>query len=258
MKPYRKTGRLSIFLGLVALGMIGVLSLALVLAPQLEQQLVHGGAGVPNRTAVILMSLAQPTLLLALGAAIGCVFAPRMGLRSLLERSRPLTRLKRTAAVAIACGLTLAIVFTAADAFVFRSHLDNATVSALTPRAIESVVSAVLYGGLTEEIITRWGLLSLFAWLGWRVFERNRERASARVFYTAIVLSAVLFALAHLPAAARVGPLTTPLLTRVLALNTAAGLVFGWLFWRHNLETAMLAHATTHVGLAAAALVLAS
>jgi membrane protease YdiL (CAAX protease family) len=146
------------------------------------------------------MSLAQPTLLLVLSAAVGCVFAPRMGLRSLLERSRPLTRLKRRAAVAIACGFTLAIVFTAADVFVFRPYLDSAARSALTPRGIASVLSALLYGGITEEIITRWGLLSLFAWLAWRVFERDRERASARVFYTAILLSAVLFALAHLPA----------------------------------------------------------
>jgi hypothetical protein len=46
MSPYRKAGRLSTFLGLVALGMIGVLSLPLVLAPQLEQQLVQGSAEV--------------------------------------------------------------------------------------------------------------------------------------------------------------------------------------------------------------------
>ena len=32
--------------------------------------------------------------------------------------------------------------------------------------------------------------------------------------------------------------------------NLLAGMAYGWLFWRRSLETAMLAHATTHIGLA--------
>jgi hypothetical protein len=151
--------------------------------------------------------------------------------------------------------LALAILFTVADVFIFRAYFDDATVGLLQPGGIASVLSAILYGGITEEIITRWGVISLFAWLGWHAFQRNRDRPSAAVFYMAIVLAAFVFALAHLPAAMKIGSLSAPLVTRVLVLNTVAGLVFGWLFWKHNLETAMLAHASVHAGLATLALV---
>jgi membrane protease YdiL (CAAX protease family) len=30
-------------------------------------------------------------------------------------------------------------------------------------------------------------------------------------------------------------------------LNAAGGILFGWLFWRRNLETAMVSHAAVHV-----------
>ena len=37
------------------------------------------------------------------------------------------------------------------------------------------------------------------------------------------------------------------MLAFVVGGNTLAGLVFGWLFWRHGLEAAMVAHALAHV-----------
>lgn len=33
----------------------------------------------------------------------------------------------------------------------------------------------------------------------------------------------------------------------VIGANTAFGLLFGYLFWRHGLESAMIAHALAHV-----------
>lgn len=240
----------STFLGLLALGMIGVLSLPLSLVPVLEQQLVNAGAGVPSRNVLALMTMWQPALMLLLGAGLGSIFAARGGFVSLLQRSRPLSRLRRCASIAIACGFTLAILFTLADVFFFRNHLDESSIAALEQGGIESTLTAVLYGGLTEEIIARWGLLSLFAWLGWRIFEPGRTRPSHTVVFAAVVLAAIAFATAHLPTAIKIAAISVPLVSRVLVLNTIAGTVFGWLFWRHNLETAMLAHASVHIGLA--------
>jgi hypothetical protein len=249
----RSTG--TAFLGLFALGMIGVLSLPLSLVPILERQVAHTGAAAASRNALALMTVVQPTLLLTLGVALGCIFAPRVGLVSLLERSRPLSRLRRCASIAIACGFTLAIVFTLADVFFFRNQLDESTVAALEQGGLESTLTAILYGGITEEIITRWGLVSFFAWLGWRVFQPKRTHVSDSIFVTAIVLAALVFALAQLPVTMKIAAVSAPLLARVLVLNSVAGGAFGWLFWRHNLETAMLAHASVHLGLAALATV---
>jgi hypothetical protein len=60
--------------------------------------------------------------------------------------------------------------------------------------------------------------------------------------------SALVFAVGHLPALlAQVESLSALLLVRTLLLNSLGGLIFGWLYWQHNLETAMLAHGASHI-----------
>jgi hypothetical protein len=114
------------------------------------------------------------------------------------------------------------------------------------------LVTRVLYGGIVEEVPTRWGFVSLFAWLVWRA--RGCPSPVGRVTYVgAIVAAALLFAIGHLPvlfAMAASPPLW--LVATVVAGNAVPGVAFGWLFWRRGLESAMLAHATAH-GLAAMA-----
>ena len=58
----------------------------------------------------------------------------------------------------------------------------------------------------------------------------------------AVVVAAIAFGAGHLPAAAKVWPLDTVVVTRTLLLNGIAGLVFGWFYVRHGLESAMLSH----------------
>jgi hypothetical protein len=43
------------------------------------------------------------------------------------------------------------------------------------------------------------------------------------------------------------GTLTLPVVGFVVFGNTVAGSLFGWLYWRHGLEAAMLAHAGAHL-----------
>jgi hypothetical protein len=42
--------------------------------------------------------------------------------------------------------------------------------------------------------------------------------------------------------------LTPLIIFRTILLNALGGTLFGWLYWRHNLETAMVAHAAAYVG----------
>ena len=67
--------------------------------------------------------------------------------------------------------------------------------------------------------------------------------------WTAIVISAVLFGVGHLPALAQAVALTPALIARTVLLNAIAGILFGWLYWQRSLETAMIAHASFHVPL---------
>lgn len=52
----------------------------------------------------------------------------------------------------------------------------------------------------------------------------------------------------HLPVASYlIGSLNGPVVLFVVGLNATFGLLFGWLFWRRGLESAMVAHAVTHL-----------
>jgi membrane protease YdiL (CAAX protease family) len=73
--------------------------------------------------------------------------------------------------------------------------------------------------------------------------------------WLAIVVSAVLFGVGHLPALVQAVELTPVLVARTILLNAIAGVIFGWLYWQRSLETAMLSHASFHVPLLVLSLV---
>ena len=63
-----------------------------------------------------------------------------------------------------------------------------------------------------------------------------------------ILASAIVFGVGHLPAvAAMTGHLSSGVALFVVAANSVFGIVFGWLFWRYGLESAMIAHAMAHL-----------
>lgn len=98
------------------------------------------------------------------------------------------------------------------------------------------------YGGITEELLLRLFLMTLITWLLWKLRLRGEDKPSGWVFGGAIVLSALLFGVAHLPAAAALWTLTTVVIARTLVLNSLLGIAFGFLYWQWGLEYAMLSH----------------
>jgi membrane protease YdiL (CAAX protease family) len=90
--------------------------------------------------------------------------------------------------------------------------------------------------------------MTALVWLAWRLLQRRRGTPHAVYIWLAIVVSALVFGAGHLPAAAAlVGELTDDIVLFVVGLNTAFGVLFGYLFWRYGLEAAMIAHGTAHV-----------
>ncbi len=108
----------------------------------------------------------------------------------------------------------------------------------------------MLYGGLTEEVLMRWWLMTLLAWASWRILQRGQGRPKGIWFVVAATLSAVVFGLGHLPAIIGMGVEgTAPVVLYITSVNFIPGLLFGLLFWRHGLEAACLAHMFAHLGL---------
>lgn len=246
------------FLALFALGLLGVLAVGVSTATG------EGGVpGLPEVSGPVLAALVviQPALLLALSVTVGLVLAPRVGLRSHLDnrvRGGPAVRsaiapeFRRAVGVGVAAFLAVVALdaafapFTAADLAAATPAPEAATLSGL----LASLPVRLLYGGITEELLLRWGLLTLFAWAIHAVRSQigpSQETLGRVTAWTAILASAVLFGVGHLPALATVADPTPALIVRTVALNAVAGIGFGWLYWRDSLEAAMIAHATFHV-----------
>ncbi|MCC6196354.1 MAG: CPBP family intramembrane metalloprotease [Burkholderiales bacterium] len=220
-------------------GLPGIVAVTLTLVP--------GGAGgftpLSMPTAVAL----SVALLLALAVWLGNRCGPPAGLRAPF-----LAALTRRASIAGAVreawlpgllgGVAGAAILYAASKWV-PAALANAATKVDMP-----LYARVLYGGITEELLLRWGVMSVVLWLAWKIFGDRRRRPGAGLAALAIVVSALAFAAGHLPAAADVaGRLDPATVAYVFAGNGAFGLVAGFLFWRRGLEAAMLAHALAHV-----------
>ena len=111
-----------------------------------------------------------------------------------------------------------------------------------------SLLVRVLYGGITEELLLRWGVMTLLLWTPWRLFQRGAAKPRPGIVVFAVLASALVFGLGHLPTVlAFGGELSRGVVLYVLGGNALFGIVTGFLFWRYGLEAAMLAHALAHV-----------
>lgn len=240
------------FLALLALGMLGVLSLI----PTMIDQLSALGPEFPDlpQPLVVVISLINPALLLAVAVAVGTLTAHRVGLRSLVaERVRqgqPVwPRLRPHLLLGIAAGLAFAVVTAILEVllnpFANAVWLDQAPAEG---NPLMQLFVGLLYGGITEELLLRWGFMSLLVWGGWRLFQRGQGLPRTLLVWVAILLAALLFGIGHLPAMSGLVVMTPLIIFRTIFLNALGGVIFGWLYWRRSLEVAMLAHAVTHVG----------
>lgn len=249
------------FVSLFLLGLVGVASLPLALVPLLRHHPLPPGAPKLPLPALVAISMINPILYLAGAVALGAKFAPRVGLVSYVAR-RAETGLPVWPALrgevrgAVVGGLLVAGATALLD-LAFAPFLGAAWARAAAQAdegGAGALVSGVLYGGITEELMLRWGVLSFLLWLGTRLPARGDPRPGPGVAWGAILVAALLFGAGHLPAVAALAPLTPALVARTVLLNALGGAFFGWLYWRRSLEAAMVAHASTHVGFAVVSL----
>lgn len=246
------------FAGVWIAGMLGVLSM-LLQAPALDPAALPPDVRLLPPAALRLLLLVNPLILVTVMAAVGAAFAHRVGLDSSLAGTRRAGIRTMGLAQAAVAGLVVAVVIQSLDVWVapalgaewqeFRLKAESAPVWPGLP-------VGMLYGGVAEEIMMRWGLMTLVAWGIWRLrCRRDASGAPAMLSptaaWTAIVAAALVFGAGHLPLLAQSVELGSGLVLRTVGLNAIAGILYGKLFWKYGLENAMVAHASTHVGFAA-------
>lgn len=224
------------FGGPALLGLCGVMALPLLLSdlPQIA---------LPPVLRFLLL-LANPALFVLIAAVVGALLAHRVGLRSHLAGTQTTPFNAKVWVYAGMSGVLLGLGFGVVDVSLISQELVPALQPLLARQTAASTVAGAWYGGLAEEVMLRWGLLSLLAWLFFKAFGHlNMAR------WMAAALAALVFALAHLPALHALAEPDSVLLLRTVLFNGMAGLLYGAWFLKHDLETAMLAHAATHPGM---------
>lgn len=223
-------------------GMVGVVSALLMPLPLPE------GVELPMPLWLLkLLSLLQPTVLLLLAVWAGVKLAPKVNLHApafeaFAQRKNPLTALRPQIAPGLAAGILGGV------GLVFVSFLTPAALAGAEEVSNPPLAMRLLYGGITEEILVRWGLMTFLLWAARRLFGNAGEAPKAALVWCSIAFSALAFGVLHLPAAfAMAEEITGGLLAYIIGANSIFGVLFGYLFWKHGLEASMIAHALSHL-----------
>src|SRR5687768_10128510 len=249
------TTRTKLFAILWLAGMAGVLSVLLIdLSALIANLPAAAGAEMPFHPLVIkLLSVVQTSILLSLAVFIGVRLSPSVGLsapaaEALASGKDFLSALKPQVVPGVIAGF-IAGVAILSTYLLFRPTLPPVFVTrAENLNSSMPVVTRLLYGGITEELLLRWGLLTLLVWASWRIFQRGHGTPRTIYFVIAILISSVVFGIAHLPLVRALGvDFSLPIVTFVVFANSLFGLIAGYLYWRKGLEAAIIAHITTHL-----------
>lgn len=191
--------------------------------------------------AFIAVYMVQIALYVLVMGSVGYLLAEKLGLM------RPI-RFEKAALLKTLPLCMLAGALFSLDYWTFGAWIPGVREATDITLSLHVVMASVLYGGIVEEIMMRLFLMSLLAWLGWKILFRRHEKPPVAVIAAANVIAALLFAAGHLPATAMIfGTITPLILLRCFLLNGGFGLFFGWLYRRYGIQYAILGHMMAHM-----------
>lgn len=194
---------------------------------------------------ILVLMAVQNIVLFAIATFFGLLLSKRIGmglpiLQGVLDGKNQTKELKSILLPSIGCGI-LAGVLIVLLCIPFNKlvpELQNVELSIATWKAL----LASLYGGIAEEVLLRLFLVSLFVWITFKIKKGKDGGPTVWGIWLSIILATVFFGLGHLPATAQITKLTGIVIIRAIVLNGIAGIIFGWLYWKKGLESAIMAH----------------
>ena len=202
------SSRVRLFLILWLAGAAGVLSFQLVDIPALIAMLPETqNKPLPLPMAVIrLLSFAQPAVLVGAAVWVGLLLAPRVGLsapaaQALAEKKAFLPALRPQLLPGI-LGAAIAVPAIIGSWLLWKPLLSPSLVqSAGKFNRMLPPLTRLLYGGITEELLLRWGFMTFLVWAAWKGLQKGKGAPRPMFVVTAIIGSALVFGAGHLPIA---------------------------------------------------------
>ncbi len=222
-------------------GTIAVLPYTLTLQGELLQNL-------PVPLYVLLAAqLIQSVVLFGVAIFIGLHLARKVGLglpilEGWLEGREVKSYLKSILGISIGLGILAGILIIGLDLLFSSAGVPiDLTQASINPPAWQGFLAS-FYGGINEEVLLRLFVMTLIAWMISRIKRTEEGKPASADMWSAIIIAAVIFGIGHLPAVMAITTLTPLVIVRTIILNAVGGIIFGWLYWKKGLESAMISH----------------
>lgn len=190
----------------------------------------------------LFLSVIQSSIMLAIVLFIGLKISKKLGLKiPLIEGyiNKEKIDTKPLVKNSILYGIFVGVIIIFLDIFFLKLGVNlGEAISA----PIWQGFLASFYGGIVEEIFLRLFFMSLIIWIFSKLKGSRDIIKNKGAVWSSIIMAAILFGVGHLPATAALTSLTPIVIFRALFLNGIGGIVFGWLYWKNGLESAMIAH----------------
>jgi len=231
------------YLILAAAGLFGVIASLPALWSSLQET-----AARANIPVLFLLGgqIVQSAIWMLVVVGIGLLLSTKIGLgapllRGYLNGEVVGAKFRSHLLPSISLGVLGAIAVKALDAWFFIPRMPGFS-SVISQTSGWKGFLASFYGGITEEILSRLFFLTLLAWiLSW--FSHTKEQQpSPAAMWIAILGSAILFGLGHIPATIVTNQFSLILLAREIILNGMLATIFGYLYWKRGLESSMMSH----------------
>jgi membrane protease YdiL (CAAX protease family) len=229
---------------LFLLGTIGVLSMLTVNIPLDSLPKLVTEQYSPDQIKWLI--LINPSFLMLIGVILGTALHDKTGLnvpsiKALLKIEVPPISFWEQIKSGVVFGIVSGIIITIIGA-IFQGFLPPEFI-ALSGKMDITPVARLLYGGITEELLMRFGFMTLVVWTVFKI----RKSLSNATYYIGILLSSLLFALGHLPVVYTLAHPSIMLVLYIIIGNASAGILFGYQYWKKGLEAAMIAHMFAHL-----------
>lgn len=221
-------------------GSIAVLPYTLTLQGSLLQNL-------PVPLYVLLIGqILQNIVIFVFAILIGLLLAEKVGLglpilEGWLEGREVKDYLKSIVGISVGLGILAGALIVGLDYLFAMAGSTLNVASQINPPVWQGFLAS-FYGGINEEILLRLFLMTLLVWIFFKIKKTSDGKPTKVGVWLAILLAAIIFGVGHLPTAAAVTTLTPAVIARVIILNAVGGIIFGWLYWRKGLESAMISH----------------
>lgn len=207
-------------------------------------------SGLVLTPVLLIAQIIQAIVLFSIAIFVGLSLAKRVGfglpiLEGRLRGEKQFENLKKILGLSIGLGILSAVLIILLSIPFQELSFDFLKAEIAVPAWKSFLVS--FYGGITEEVLLRLFLMTFFVWLTFKIKKTSEGKPTAAGIWLSIFLTSVLFGLGHLPITSSVTAITPIVVLRAVVLNGVAGLVFGWLYWKKGLESAVISHFTADI-----------